>query len=84
MDRLIQIEAFVAAVDQGSLTKAARDQNVTPAMIGTTHRRLWRNGSASSFCIDRLAISALTEEGANYAAECRRILSDLDETEEVS
>jgi hypothetical protein len=34
LDKLIQIEAFVGAVDAGSLAKAAQEAQVTPVMIG--------------------------------------------------
>lgn len=82
MDRLVQIEAFVAAVDHGSLTKAARDQNVTPAMIGRRIDALEKRLGVKLLHRSTRQL-ALTEEGANYAVECRRILSDLDETEEA-
>ncbi len=82
MDRLTQIEAFVAAVDHGSLTKAARDQNVTPAMIGRRIDALEKRLGVKLLHRSTRHL-ALTEEGANYVAQCRRILSDLDETEEA-
>ena len=34
MDRLLQIETFIAAVEHASFSKAARELKVTPAMIG--------------------------------------------------
>jgi len=34
MNRLLQIETFIAAVEHASFSKAARELKVTPAMIG--------------------------------------------------
>ena len=34
MDKLKQIEAFVAVVEKGSLARAALVQNITPVMLG--------------------------------------------------
>ena len=34
MDRLLQIETFIAAVEHASFSDAARELKVTPAMMG--------------------------------------------------
>ena len=80
MDKLTQIEAFVAAVEEGSLARAALKAHVTAAMIGRRidalerrlHVRLMHRSTR------RLA---LTEEGSAYLDDCRRLLADLNRTE---
>ena len=50
MDKLKQIEAFVDAVEKGSLARAAIGQNITPVMLG---RRIDDQGNAGQQRQDR-------------------------------
>jgi len=76
MDRLKTLEAFVQVAQKGSLTAAAREGGVTPAIIG---RRL-------DALEDRLGVKllvrttrklTLTQEGEAFLEDCQRILTDL-------
>jgi len=44
MDKLKQIEAFVAVVEKGSLARAALEQNITPVMLGRRIDALEKRG----------------------------------------
>jgi DNA-binding transcriptional LysR family regulator len=80
MDKLKQIEAFVAAVDTGSLAKAAARSQVTPVMIGRRIDALERRlGIRLMHRSTRRLV--LTEEGAIYLEHCRRLVSELDQVE---
>ena len=76
MDRLKQIESFVAVAAKGSLTAAARAEGVAPAVIG---RRI-------DALEDRLGVKllvrttrriTLTHEGSAFLEDCQRILADI-------
>ncbi len=80
MDRLKQIETFVAVATKGSLTAAANAESVAPAVIG---RRL-------DALEERLGVKLLvrttrkitvTHEGSAYLENCQRILRDLGDAE---
>jgi DNA-binding transcriptional LysR family regulator len=82
MDRYKQLEAFVCAVESGSLAKAARTIGITPAMLGRHVDALER----------RLGVKLLrrttrqlvvTEEGAVFVEQCRRTLDELETAEEL-
>lgn len=76
MDRLKQIESFVAVVAKGSLVAAARAEGVAPAVVG---RRL-------DALEERLGVKllqrttrrlSLTHEGSAFLEDCQRLLVDL-------
>ena len=80
MDRLTQIEAFVAVASRGSLSAAAREEGVTPAIIG---RRL-------DALEQRLGVKlvhrttrrlTITHEGQAFLEECQRLLNALSNAE---
>jgi DNA-binding transcriptional LysR family regulator len=82
MDRFKQLEAFVCAVESGSLAKAARSVGITPAMLGRHVDALER----------RLGVKLLrrttrqlvvTEEGAVFVEQCKRTLGELETAEEL-
>jgi DNA-binding transcriptional LysR family regulator len=80
MDRLKQLETFVAVAMRGSLTAAANAEGVAPAVIS---RRL--DGLEERLGIKLLVRTtrklSLTFEGAAYLEDCQRILTDLANTE---
>jgi DNA-binding transcriptional LysR family regulator len=82
MDRLKQMEAFVGAVEAGSLARAARAIGITPAMLG---RRV-------DALEERLGVKllhrttrhlAVTDEGAAFVEQCRRALAEIDVAEDL-
>lgn len=76
MSKLKELETFLRVAQKGSLSAAARDEDVTPAIIG---RRL-------DALEDRLGVRllvrttrklTLTQEGEAFLEDCQRILTDL-------
>ncbi|HET9046948.1 MAG TPA: LysR family transcriptional regulator [Casimicrobiaceae bacterium] len=82
MDKLKQIEAFVAAVDTGSLARAALIAEVTPAMIGRRIDALERRLGARLLHRSTRRL-ALTEEGGVYLEYCRKLLADLEHADNL-
>jgi DNA-binding transcriptional LysR family regulator len=80
MDRLKQLETFVAVAMRGSLTAAAVVEGVAPAVIS---RRL--DGLEERLGIKLLVRTtrklSLTFEGAAYLEDCQRILRELADAE---
>ncbi len=82
MDKLKQIEAFVAAVDLGSLAKAAVKAKVTPVMIGRRIDALERRLGVRLLHRSTRRL-VLTEEGTVYLEHCRKVIADLDQIESL-
>ena len=80
MDKLKQIEAFIAVVEHGSMAAAALTQDVTPVMIG---RRI--NVLEARLGVKLLHRStrriAVTEQGAVFMEQCKKELGELDRAE---
>lgn len=76
MDNFKQISAFVSVATRGSLSAAARAENVTPAIIG---RRL--DGLEARLGVRLLVRTtrrvSITFEGQAFLEDCQRILTDL-------
>ncbi|GAA4014621.1 LysR family transcriptional regulator [Actimicrobium antarcticum] len=77
MDKLKQIEAFVAAVEYGSFSAAAPALNVTPVMVGRRIEALEKRLGVRLLHRSTRRL-ALTEEGSGYLEHCRKLLKDLD------
>lgn len=80
MDRLKQLETFVAVASRGSLSAAARAEGVAPALVG---RRL-------DALEERLGVKlmlrttrrlTLTHEGSAFLEHCQRLLVELADAE---
>ncbi|KQP12204.1 LysR family transcriptional regulator [Pseudorhodoferax sp. Leaf267] len=80
MDRLTQLESFVAVAARGSLTAAAKAEGVAPAVMG---RRL--DALESRLGVRLLARTTrritLTHEGSAFLEDCQRLLADLAQSE---
>jgi len=76
MDRLKQIESFVAVATKGSLTAAAQAEGVAPAVIG---RRI--DGLEERLGVKLLVRTTrritLTHEGSAFLEDCQRLLADI-------
>ena len=83
MDKLQAMTMFVAVVDEGSFAGAARKLNVSPPVVtravGDLEERLGLRLLTRTTRIVRV-----TEAGAGYAEDCRRILGEIDEAEEAA
>lgn len=82
MDKLKQIEAFVDAVEKGSLARAALEQDITPVMLGRRIDALEKRLGVKLLHRTTRHLT-LTEEGMVFLDHCRKLLSDLDSAEEM-
>jgi DNA-binding transcriptional LysR family regulator len=76
MDRLKQIESFVAVVARGNLTSAAQAEGVAPAVIGRRIDALEERLGVKLLVRTTRRIT-LTHEGSAFLEDCQRLLSDL-------
>ena len=76
MDRLKQIESFVAVATKGSLTAAALGEGVAPAVIGRRLDALESRLGVKLLVRTTRRIS-LTHEGSAFLEDCQRLLADL-------
>jgi DNA-binding transcriptional LysR family regulator len=80
MDRLKQIESFVAVSTKGSLTAAALAEGVAPAVIGRRIDALEERLGVKLLVRTTRRIS-LTHEGSAFLEDCQRVLADLGNAE---
>ena len=76
MDRLKQMESFVAVAGKGSLTAAALAEGVAPAVVGRRIDALEERLGVKLLLRTTRRIS-LTHEGSAYLEDCQRILADM-------
>jgi DNA-binding transcriptional LysR family regulator len=82
MDKLKEMAAFVDAVDQGSLARAALAQQVTPVMLGRRIDALERRLGVKLLHRSTRHL-ALTEAGTLFLEHCRKLLADLQTAETI-
>lgn len=80
MDRLKQIESFVAVAVKGSLTAAAHAEGVAPAVIGRRIDALEERLGVKLLLRTTRRIT-LTHEGSAFLEDCQRLLADLSNAE---
>jgi DNA-binding transcriptional LysR family regulator len=80
MDRLEAMSTFLAVVDAGSLSAAARRLNTPLATVSRKVSDLESHLRAKLFNRSSHKL-VLTEAGSSYVAACRRILTDVAEAE---
>ena len=80
MSVLKQLETFVSVVNLGSLSAAARKEEVVPAIIGRRLDSLEERLGVKLLVRTTRSI-ALTKEGSAFYEDCQRILHDLSEAE---
>ncbi|NML18635.1 LysR family transcriptional regulator [Azohydromonas caseinilytica] len=76
MDRLKQIESFVAVATKGSLTAAAQAEGVAPAVIGRRIDALEERLGVKLLLRTTRRIT-LTHEGSAFLEDAQRLLADL-------
>lgn len=83
MDRFTELAAFVRTVDRGSQAAAARELDVTPAMVGRYIRAL--EDRLGARLLHRTTVAqSLTEAGAAFHAQASTILEQLDAAENAA
>jgi DNA-binding transcriptional LysR family regulator len=80
MDRLKQLETFVAVAARGSLTAAANAEGVAPAIIGRRIDALEARLGVKLLLRTTRRLS-LTDEGSSYLEDCQRLLAELQAAE---
>ena len=80
MDKLKQIETFVAVVAKGSLVAAAKAEDLAPAVVGRRLDALEERLGVKLLLRTTRKIS-LTHEGSAFLEDCQRILTDLNNAE---
>ena len=80
MDRLKQIETFVAVATKGSLTAAAQAEGVAPAIIGRRMDALESRLGVKLLLRTTRRIT-LTHEGSAFLEDCQRLLVDFNNAE---
>ncbi len=82
MDKIKEMTAFVEAVDQGSLARAALAQHVTPVMLGRRIDALERRLGVKLLHRTTRHLT-LTESGTVFLDHCRKLLADLETAETI-
>lgn len=80
MDRLTSMAVFVRAVEKGSLSAAARDLRLSPAMVGK-HLRALEERVGAALLQRTTRRQSLTEVGRLYHERCARILAEIEEAD---
>ncbi|MCZ4281004.1 LysR family transcriptional regulator [Kiloniella laminariae] len=78
MDKLTSLKIFRAVADGGSFAGAARELNLSPAMISKHIARLENELGTRLFNRTTRQVN-LTEAGTLYHERCRQLLADLEE-----
>jgi DNA-binding transcriptional LysR family regulator len=76
MDKLKQIESFVAVAARGSLTAAAGAEGIAPAVVGRRIDALEERLGVKLLLRTTRRIT-LTHEGSAFLEDCQRLLGDL-------
>jgi DNA-binding transcriptional LysR family regulator len=82
VNKIKEIEAFVSAMEQGSLARAAKEQGVTPAMLGRRIDALERRLGVKLMHRTTRHLT-LTEQGGVFLEMSQKVLADLEYSETV-
>ena len=80
MDRLQAMTAFVAVVDSGGFASAARKLNLSPPVVTRAVAEL-EERLGLRLLTRTTRVVRVTDAGARFADDCRRILGDIEEAE---
>jgi len=81
MDRFKELTTFVEVAQRGSLSAAAREEGITPAMVGRRIDQLEERLAVKLFKRSTRKVT-LTPEGATFYEDCHRILDELRSAED--
>jgi DNA-binding transcriptional LysR family regulator len=76
MDRFKELTTFVEVAQRGSLSAAAREEGITPAMVGRRVDQLEERLGVKLFKRSTRKVT-LTPEGATFYEDCHRVLEEL-------
>jgi DNA-binding transcriptional LysR family regulator len=83
MDRLQAMTTFVAVVDSGGFARAARKLNLSPPVVTRAVAEL-EERLGLRLLTRTTRVVRVTDAGAKFADDCRRILADIDEAENAA
>jgi DNA-binding transcriptional LysR family regulator len=81
MDRFKELTTFVEVAQRGSLSAAAREEGITPAMVGRRIDQLEERLGVKLFKRSTRKVT-LTPEGTTFFDDCYRLLDDLRSAED--
>src|SRR5258705_5924817 len=81
MDRFKELTTFVEVAQRGSLSAAAREEGITPAMVGRRIDQLEDRLGVKLFKRSTRKVT-LTPEGTTFYEDCHRILADMRSAED--
>ena len=81
MDRFKELTTFVEVAQRGSLSAAAREEGITPAMVGRRIDQLEERLGVKLFKRSTRKVT-LTPEGTTFYEDCHRILDDIRSAED--
>ena len=76
MDRFKELTTFVDVAQRGSLSAAAREEGITPAMVGRRIDQLEERLGVKLFKRSTRKVT-LTPEGSTFYEDCHRLLDEL-------
>jgi DNA-binding transcriptional LysR family regulator len=76
MDKFKELNTFVEVAQRGSLSAAAREEGITPAMVGRRIDQLEERLGVKLFKRSTRKVT-LTPEGTTFYEDCHRILDEL-------
>ncbi len=83
MDRLQAMTTFVAVVESGGFASAARKLNMSPPVVTRAVAEL-EERLGLRLLTRTTRVVRVTDAGARFAEDCRRILADIEEAETVA
>lgn len=83
MDRLASMAIFLAVVDEGGFAAAARKMKISPPVVTRAVNEL--EAAMQVRLLTRTTrVVRVTDVGARYAGDCRRVLADIAEMEDLA
>lgn len=82
MDKFKELTTFVDVAQRGSLSAAAREEGITPAMVGRRIDQLEERLGVKLFKRSTRKVT-LTPEGATFYEDCHRVLEELRSAEDA-
>src|SRR5258708_18530660 len=82
MDRFKELTTFVDVAQRGSLSAAAREEGITPAMVGRRIDQLEERLGVKLFKRSTRKVT-LTPEGSTFYEDCHRLLDELRSAEDA-
>ena len=83
MDQVHSMRVFLSVVDSGGFARASRKLGISPAAVTRAVAEI-ENHLGVALLVRTTRVVRVTDAGARYAADCRRILVDLSEADRAA